>query len=128
MSGNAFARHGSSTMRVAVLEAAHVELADGRAAVRSVRHAVDEEPAGAADALAAVRVERDRILALRDQPFVDDVEHLEEGHVGRDVLGRVVDEPPRAFGPGLPPDFQMDAHAVAVSLQLSMPVLSCELH
>ena len=36
--------------------------------IRAVRHAVDQEPAGAADALAAVRVERDRILALRDQP------------------------------------------------------------
>ena len=83
--GSALARHGSSTMRVAVLEAAHVELADGRAAVRAVRDAVDQEPAGAADPFAAVRVERDRILALRDQPFVDDVEHLEKRHVGRDV-------------------------------------------
>ena len=31
---------------------------------------------------------------LRDQSLVDDVEHLEEGHVGRDVLGDVVDELP----------------------------------
>ena len=50
--------------RVAVLEAAHVELADGGAAVGPVRDAVDDEAAHAADALAAVRVERDRVLAL----------------------------------------------------------------
>src|SRR4029077_16516332 len=48
--------------RVAVLEAPHVELAYGGAAVGTVRHAVDEKPAGAADPLAAVGVERDRIL------------------------------------------------------------------
>ena len=35
--------------------------------IRPVRDAVDQEAAGAADALAAVRVERDRVLALRDQ-------------------------------------------------------------
>ena len=56
-------------------------------------------PAGTADSLAAIRVERDRIFALRDQPFVDDVEHLEERHVGRDVLRRVVHE----LAPGLGP-------------------------
>ena len=31
-----------------------------------------------------------------DQRFVDDVEHLEEGHVGMDVVGRVVHEPARS--------------------------------
>ena len=50
--------------RVAVLEPAHVQLADRRAAVRAVRDAVDHQAARAADAFAAVRVERDRVLAL----------------------------------------------------------------
>ena len=49
--------------RVAVLEAAHVELADGRAAVGPVGDAVDDEAAHAADAFAAIGVERDRVLA-----------------------------------------------------------------
>ena len=31
-----------------------------------------------------------------DQPFVDDVEHLEKRHVGRDVVGGVVHEASRA--------------------------------
>ena len=49
---------------VAVLEAAHVELADGGGPARSVRAAVDDHAALAADALAAVVVEGDRLLAL----------------------------------------------------------------
>ena len=48
---------------VAVVEGAHVELA-GRGLLRAVRDAVDHQPAHAADALAAVAVEGDRILAL----------------------------------------------------------------
>jgi hypothetical protein len=97
--------------RVAVLEPPHVELADGRARVGAVGDAAHHEAAGAADAFAAVRIERDRVLALRDEPFVDDVEHLEERHVGRDVLGRVVDERPWAFGPAWRQTFRKDAHA-----------------
>ena len=63
---------------VAVLEAAHVRLAARHAAVRAVGLAVDHERAGAADSLAAVVRERDRLLALRGQLVVHDVEHLEE--------------------------------------------------
>jgi hypothetical protein len=77
---------------VAVLEPAHVELADGAAAVGAVRDAVDQHAAHAADALAAVRVEGDRVLALGDQALVQHVEHLEERHVLDDVLDRVRDE------------------------------------
>ena len=94
--GNAFARHGSRIDAVAVLEAPHVQLAHGRAGIRPVRDAVDQEAARAADPLAAVRIERDRIFPSGDQPFVDDVEHLEEGHVGRDVLRDVILELARA--------------------------------
>jgi hypothetical protein len=47
-----------------------------------VGHAVDDHAARAADALAAVVVEGDGILALGDEALVHDVEHLEEGHVG----------------------------------------------
>ena len=63
---------------VAVLEVAHVELADGGAGLRPVRLAVDHEAAGAADPLAAVVLEGDRLLAALGELLVEDVEHLEE--------------------------------------------------
>ena len=92
--------------RLAVAEAAHVDLAGGRALVGSVRDAVDNQPATAADAFAAIRIERDRVLAALDHGFVDDIEHLEEGHVGMDVVRGVVHEPAGSIRPGLPPHFQ----------------------
>ena len=55
---------------VAVVEQPQVHLARRGAALGPVRVAVDHQPARAADALAAVRVERDRLAALRDQPLV----------------------------------------------------------
>ena len=56
------------------------------------------------------------ILALHDQRLVDDVEHLEERHVGRDVAGDVVDEPARLIRARLTPDFQVDAHSMQLLL------------
>ena len=70
---------------VAILEVAHVELAERRAGQRAVRHAVDHAAAHAADAFAAIVVERHRLLALRDQVLVEHVEHLQERHVLVDV-------------------------------------------
>ena len=89
MIGKAVARHGSIDDRVAVAELAHVELAGGGAPLRAVGLAVDHQRARAADALAAVVVEGDRLLALGDEALVDEVEHLEERHVVADA-GRVV--------------------------------------
>jgi hypothetical protein len=42
---------------------------------------VDHDPTGAADALTAVVVEGDGLLALVDETLVQHVEHLEEGHL-----------------------------------------------
>jgi hypothetical protein len=70
-----------------------------------VRDAIHEEAARAADALAAVGVERDGILAGRNQPFVDHVEHLQKRHVWRHLLDGVIHEPARRARPGLPPHF-----------------------
>ena len=61
MTGNAAARHGSTVIVVAVVELAHVELAGGGAALGAVGAAVDHHRARAADALAAVVVEGDRL-------------------------------------------------------------------
>src|SRR5712691_3039444 len=83
---------GLERQAIAVPEAPHVELADGGGALGSVRDAVDHEATRAADTLAAVVLERDRRLAAVDQLLVDDVEHLEKGHVRADALRLVGDE------------------------------------
>ena len=68
--------------RVAILEMPHVQLTGRRSAERPVRDAVDHHAARSADAFAAVVLEVNRFLALLDEPFVDHVEHLQEGGVG----------------------------------------------
>ena len=80
---------GLDVQLVAVFEMAHVKLADGGAALGTVRHAVDHEAAHAADAFAAIVIESDRLLALGDQSLVDHVEHLEKRHVLVDARGLV---------------------------------------
>ena len=73
--------------RVAVLEPAHVELADRRAAIGpcgtplTTRLHVPQMPSRQSESNAIGS------SPFVDQPFVDDVEHLEERHVGRDVVG-----------------------------------------
>jgi hypothetical protein len=49
---------------------------------------------------------------LANQRVVDDVQHLQEGHVGVHVVDRVVDEPPRRIRSRLAPDLQMNAHVM----------------
>ena len=83
--------------------------------VGAVGDAVNHHAACAADSLAAVGVKGDRILTLRDKPLVDDIEHLEEGHVRRDMVGRVVHQPPLRLRSRLPPDPQVNSHATCSS-------------
>ena len=87
-----------------------MELADGRAAYRAVRDAVDHHPARAADPLAAVVLERDWLLATPDQLFVDHVEHFEERHIGADMVGLVCDHLAGCLGILLSPDVEGQAH------------------
>ena len=75
-----------------------------------MRNAVHQEPTGPADSLTAVRVEGDRILAFGNQALVDDVEHLEEGHIRRDLFDDVVDELAVSSRAGLTPHLQEDTH------------------
>ena len=91
---------------VAVAEPPHVQLAHGGARIGAVRDTVDHAATGAADPFTTVRVERNRFLTLADEPLVDDIEHLEERHVWRDVVGLVLDQPPRGFWCRLPPHAQ----------------------
>ena len=111
MIGKAVARHGSITIVVAVGELPHVELAGGRALLRAVGLAVDHQRAGAADALAAVVVEGDRLLALVDEALVDEVEHLEERHLVVDAGGGDGVEVPGGVGPVLAPHLEGEVAA-----------------
>src|SRR5262249_17394004 len=91
---------------------AHVQLARRRALRRSVRATVDHHRARAADAFATVVVERDRFAAVGDQSLVDDVEHLEERHLGRDVGGVDLLERTLGVGARLAPDVGVESHGV----------------
>ena len=75
---------------VAIIEMTHVELARRHAVVVAVRTTVDVETTHTANTLAAVVVETDRVSDMVVGQFlVEDVKHLEEGAVGRDVLDLV---------------------------------------
>ena len=92
ITGKPRARHGSSTIVSPSLKKRMCSWHTVVAAHRAVRDAVDHEAARAADALAAVVIERDRLLACADQVLVHDVEHLQKGHVLAHVVRLVRDE------------------------------------
>ena len=106
------ARHGSMKISSPSLELAHVELAGGRALLGAVGLAVDHHPARAADALAAVVLEGDRLAALGVEPLVHDVEHLEEAHLLADVGDVVGLHGAGGIGAGLAPDVELHVHEV----------------
>lgn len=94
---------------VAVVEAAHVELAGGSAGFGlAVGRTVDVERAHTADAFAAVVVEDEGFFAFADEFFVEDVEHLEERGVVGDVVHLTGVEVTRILG------------------AILLPVLDCE--
>ena len=75
---------------VAVIEFAHVKLAGGDAIVVAMGAAVDIESAHAADAFSAVVVKAYGVRdAVVDEPLVQDVEHLKERALRRDVVDGV---------------------------------------
>ena len=90
---------------VAILELPHVELAGGDAVVIAVGTTVDIESAHATDAFAAVVVEAHGMRdAVVDEPLVQDVEHLKEGTIRRDVVDGVGLEMALGAGVLLTPD------------------------
>ena len=74
---------------IAVTEFPHMYLASGNPSVLGVRDAVDGEGAGTADALAAIVVEVNRVVALLDDALVDDVEHFQKGGFLGNAVGGV---------------------------------------
>ena len=83
-----------------------MQLTRGGEIVRPMRLAVDHHAARAADPLAAIVIERDRLFALCDQLFVEDVEHLEERRMRRDVRDLVGDERALRLAVLLAPDVE----------------------
>ena len=70
-------------------ELTHVELTSGGAALFRMGDAIDRHGAHAADSFAAVVVEMNGIVAVLDEAFVDDIDHLQEGSRSRDFLGLI---------------------------------------
>src|SRR5437764_1109612 len=96
------------SIEIDVGELAHVELARRGATFRAVRLAVDHHPARAADALATIVVEGDRLLVVENEALIHQVEHLDERHV-RAHAGNVVSlERTGRGGRSLPPGGQRD--------------------
>ena len=69
---------------------------------------VDIERAHTADTLAAVVVEDERLLAFVDEFLVEDVEHLQEGSIIRDVVHLAYVEVALLAGTVLTPVFQCE--------------------
>jgi hypothetical protein len=86
-----------------------MKLADRRAGPGAMSDTVDHEPAGAADAFAAIVVESDRFFAFRCQRFVQNVEHLQKRHVLGGFDG-VLDHFAGLRGAFLAPDMQSEFH------------------
>jgi hypothetical protein len=97
---------------VAILEGAHVELAGGDLTLRAVGLSVDVERAHAADALAAIVVECYGLIAFEDEAFVEDVQHFQEGHVGRDIGNGILNNLPCILRAALAPDLQGEFHSM----------------
>ena len=95
---------------VAIAEAAHVGLAGGHALVRTVGLAIDDQRAGATNALAAIVVEGDGIFAPVRELFVHHVEHLQERHFRIQLGRRIGLELARGIRVLLAPDFQANFH------------------
>ena len=107
MIGNAVARHGSTTISwpVANLRMCSWHVAVPRCGPWAWPSIISEHDA--ADALAAVVVERDRLAALGDQPLVEHVEQLEERRLVADRVDACsVSKWPSIVGARLPPDLQ----------------------
>jgi hypothetical protein len=89
---------------------AHVKLTGSRSAHWSVSDSIDHHSARSADALAAIVLEVNRLIALLDQLLVDDVEHFEEGGIRTDVARLVLHKAALAVPGALSPDMQGQIH------------------
>jgi hypothetical protein len=90
----------------------HVKLAGSGAFVAAMGNSVNDERTRAADAFAAIGIERNRFPTALDQPFIHHVEHFQERHVRQNVFGFVRFEPARGGPVFLTPDFESQVHSI----------------
>src|SRR4029450_9016003 len=99
----------------AVAKLSHVKLAHRARMIGSVWFTVNRERASAANAFAAIGVERDCFIAAPDQSLIENVEHFEKRRVRRNVAHFVIDEFAWRFRVWLPPNFQFEVHLLTSS-------------
>ena len=87
-----------------------LQLAYRGALEAAVRLAVDHESAHAADAFAAIVIERDGIVALLDEPLIQHVQHFEKRHVLVHTGNFVANHASPVLRIFLPPDVQCQFH------------------
>ena len=88
----------------------HVELTDGAPLLAPVGNSVDDETTRSTDPFAAIVLEGNGLFALGDEVLVEDIEHLEERHVGVDVFQLIGLETALVPGVLLPPDVKRQPH------------------
>ena len=82
----------------------------GHIVLRSVHVAVDGDATGAADALSAVGLEGERLVAGVDQLLVERVEQLEDGEVRVHAVDLVRFEGARRLRARLAPNLHCESH------------------
>ena len=71
---------------------------------------VDHEAAGATDSFTTIAVERDGLVAISDEVLVDEVEHLEKGHLVLHICCFVGLEVAGVGRTALAPDLECEIH------------------
>ena len=92
---------------ITVLELTHVQLAGGDM-LTAVGHTVDGKGAHTANALSAIVVEVDGLLPLVHEALVDDVQHLQEGSLVRNVGSLIGFDAAPGLGIFLAPDLECE--------------------
>jgi hypothetical protein len=114
MTGKRLGPPGLDGDGVAVLEAAHVQLAGGHVAVRPVRASVDEHAALATDAFAAVVFIGDHLFVAQDELLVEVVECFQERHVFVQTVYFVFFKGAFGLWAVLPPYAECDFHTIFI--------------
>jgi hypothetical protein len=89
---------------------AHVELADRCCGLRTVGDTIDHEPAGTTDSFPAIVIESDRFVTLRNEIFIEHIEHFQKRHMRIHIRMFVLDHTADVVWAFLPPDMQSQFH------------------
>ena len=86
---------------------------------------IDHEPARAANSLAAIVIESDRIFTLCHELFVEHIEHLQKGHVRTHLRVLVADDAANLMRAFLPPDVEDEFHLLVAPLR-RVDIFKCQ--